>query len=120
MDAQNMEEMINAFYPKVLKDPILAPFFIKKLGDDIESPTWKSHLILIREFWKMSALGYDEYDRNPLQPHFNMEGISREAFQVWLDLFHETIYEFYEPFAGDYLKDKSNDIAENFMRKLGL
>ncbi|CAA6826809.1 MAG: Unknown protein [uncultured Sulfurovum sp.] len=118
MNAENMEELVQAFYPKVLKDPILAPFFIEKLGEDIESPSWKTHLILIREFWKRTALGYDDYTGNPLQPHFNIKGISREAFGIWLNLFNETIDETYEPFAGDYLKDISNQIADNFMRKL--
>ncbi|CAA6806224.1 MAG: Globin [uncultured Sulfurovum sp.] len=118
MNAENMEELVHAFYPKVLKDPILAPFFIAKLGDNIESSGWKAHLKLIVEFWKFAALGYDEYTNNPLTPHLAMEGLSREAFGQWLRLFHETVYEIYEPFAGDYLKDKSLDIAENFMRKL--
>lgn len=118
MDAQNLSELVHAFYPKVLKDPILAPFFIAKLGRDIESPGWKEHQKIIVEFWKFVALGYDDYSNDPLKPHLGLEGISREAFGQWLKLFHETTYETYVPFAGDYLKDKSIEIAENFMRKL--
>lgn len=120
MDAQNMAKLVDAFYPKVLKDPIVAPFFIAKLGDDIESPAWKEHLKLIVEFWKFVALGYDDYTNNPLQPHLAMKDLSREAFAQWLHLFHETIYETYVPFAGDYLRDKSSEIADNFMRKLNI
>ena len=120
MDAQNMAELVELFYPKVLKDPVLAPFFTKKLGEDINSPQWKTHLHTVLEFWKFLALGYDEYTNNPFQPHANMQGLSREIFEQWLHLFYETIYEVYEPYAGDYLKDKSNAIAENFMKKLEL
>jgi len=120
MNAQNLEELIAIFYPKVLKDPTIGPFFIEKLGNNIESPTWKKHLVDILEFWKMSALGYDDYEGNPLAPHFNIKGINREAFSIWLKLFDESIDEVYEPFAGDYLKEKSKNIAENFMKKLEL
>lgn len=118
MNAQNIEELVHAFYAKVLKDPLLAPIFIKKLGDHIETPQWKTHLKLIVEFWKFVALGYDDYTNDPLKPHLGLEGLSREAFGQWLKLFHETTYETYVPFAGNYLKDKSIEIAENFMRKL--
>ena len=68
----------------------------------------------------MVALGFDEYDRNPLQPHLNMQGISREAFTSWLNLFHETADELFDETASGYLKDKSSEIADNFMRKLEL
>ncbi len=116
----NVEKLVRAFYPKVLKDEVLSPFFIAKLGNDIENPAWKAHLKLIIEFWKMVALGFDEYDRNPLQPHLNMQGISREAFSSWLKLFHETADELFDETASRYLKDKSSEIADNFMRKLEL
>ena len=116
----NIKELVENFYPKVLKDPIISPFFIQKLGDNIESTQWKTHLKLITEFWKFVALGFDEYKGNPLKPHLEMQGISREAFANWIKLFHETVDERFDETAGSYLKDKSAEIAENFMRKLNL
>ena len=117
---ENIQELVHAFYPKILKDELVAPFFITKLGDNIESPLWKEHLKLLTEFWKFVALGFDEYEGNPLKPHLEMQGISREAFSSWLKLFHETVDERFDETAGSYLKDKSAEIAENFMRKLNL
>ena len=117
---ENVKELVEAFYPKVLKDPILSPFFKQKLGENIENTQWKEHLKLITEFWKFVALGFDDYQGNPLQPHLNMEGISREDFSSWLHLFHETVDELFDSTAGGYLKNKSSEIAENFMRKLNL
>lgn len=117
---ENIAILVDKFYPKVLKDKILAPFFIEKLGDNIESKVWKEHLKLLTEFWKFVALGFDEYNGNPLQPHTLIEGLSREAFAQWLKVFHESIDELFDKTAGQYLKDKSTEIAENFMRKLDL
>ena len=72
------------------------------------------------EFWEFIALGYDDYNGNPLQPHFEIQGINKEAFKAWLKLFHTVVDTLYTPSTGEYFKIKSNDIAENFIRRLSL
>ncbi len=120
INEENIEILVRRFYPEVLKDTTLAPFFIEALGDDIHNEKWEEHLVLLTEFWKFAALGYDEYKGNPLRPHLLIEGLSRDAFTIWLKLFHQTIDTLYIPSSGEYFKQKSMDIAENFMRKLSL
>ena len=120
INEENIEILVRTFYTQVLKDPMLAPFFIEKLGDDLQSQAWKEHLALLTEFWKFVALGYEDYSGNPLEPHFHIAGLSREAFTAWLHLFHHTVDSLYIPSTGEYFKQKSTDIAENFMRKLDL
>lgn len=120
INEENIEILVRSFYSEVLKDSTLAPFFIAILGDDIHNKKWEEHLLLLSEFWKFVALGYDEYKGNPLQPHLLIEGISRDAFSSWLTLFHQTIDTLYTPSSGEYFKQKSTNIAENFMRKLSL
>lgn len=120
INEENIEILVRTFYAQVLEDTLLAPFFIEKLGDNPQSKAWEEHLLLLTEFWKFVALGYDEYDGNPLQPHLHIQGLSREAFTAWLKLFHYTVDKIYTPSAGEYFKQKSNDIAENFMRKLSV
>jgi len=120
INEENIEILVRTFYSQVLEDTILAPFFIEKLGDDLQSKEWEEHLLLLTEFWKFVALGYDEYNGNPLQPHFHIVGISREAFTSWLKLFHQTVDKLYASSVGEYFKQKSTDIAENFMHKLSL
>jgi len=120
INEENIEILVRRFYTQVLKHTLLAPFFIEKLGDDLQSKAWEEHLVLLTEFWKFVALGYDDYKGNPLQPHFHIQGLSREAFKSWLNLFHQTVDSLYTPSTGEYFKQKSTDIAENFMRKLNL
>lgn len=120
INEENIALLVRRFYPEVLKDTTLAPFFIEILGDDIHNEKWEEHLVLLTEFWKFVALGYDEYKGNPLQPHLLIEGLSRDAFKRWLKLFHQTVDTLYTPSTGEYFKQKSTDIAENFMRKLSL
>lgn len=120
INEENIEILVRTFYANVLKDTILAPFFIEKLGDNLQSDAWEEHLLLLTDFWRFAALGYDEYNGNPFEPHLHIDGLSREAFSAWLKLFHQTVDQVYIPSAGDYFKQKSLDIAENFMRKLNL
>ena len=120
INEENIEILVRSFYSEVLKDTTLAPFFIAILGEDVQNEKWEEHLLLLTEFWKFVALGYDEYKGNPLQPHLLIKGLSRDAFKSWLTLFHHTVDTLYTPSTGEYFKQKSTDIAENFMRKLSL
>lgn len=120
INEENIEILVRSFYSQVLQDTLLAPFFIEKLGDNLQNEKWEEHLQLLTEFWKFVALGYEEYTGNPLQPHLHIQGLSREAFSQWLKLFHQTVDQTYVPSAGKYFKQKSTDIAENFIRKLSL
>lgn len=120
INEENIEILVRTFYSHVLEDEVLAPFFIDKLGDNIQSNAWEEHLLLLTEFWKFVALGYDEYTGNPLQPHYVIDGLTQAAFASWLKLFHHTVDTIYIPSVGEYFKQKSTNIAENFMRKLSL
>lgn len=117
---ENIEKLVRTFYPTVLRDALVGPFFVDKLGDDINSDVWEEHLVLISQFWAFVALGDESYAGRPMAPHFEMEGISRKAFEQWLKLFAEAIDEVYLPNIGEYFKTRSVDIAENFMRNLRL
>jgi len=117
---RSIERMVKTFYPMVLEDDLVGPFFVEKLGSDITSDVWEEHLVLISHFWAFVALGDEKYTGHPMAPHFGMKGISRKAFEQWLKLFTEAIDRVYLPERGAYFKTKSADIAENFMRNLGL
>jgi len=116
----SIERLVRIFYPMILKDEIVGPFFIEKLGADISSEVWQEHLVLISNFWASVALGDGTYQGNPLAAHFQMPGISREAFEHWLALFSEAADRVYQPHAGEFFKTRSGIIAGNFMRNLGL
>ncbi len=117
---ENIERLVRLFYPMILRDEIVGPFFVEKLGADIGSGVWQEHLLLISDFWASVALGDGAYQGNPLAPHFQMPGISREAFERWLALFAEAVDQVYTPQIGEFFKTRSSTIAGNFMRNLGL
>jgi len=120
INEENIEVLVREFYSKVIQDPTLSIFFIEKLGDNFQSEKWEEHLLLLTDFWKFVALGYEDYNGNPLRPHFDIQNLTAEAFTHWLTLFHATVDTLYISSIGIYFKEKSNNIANNFIRKLNL
>ena len=120
INEDNIEILVRKFYAQVIEDSTLSSFFIEKLGDDFKSEAWEEHLVLLSNFWKFVALGYEEYNANPLQPHFDIPNLTKESFARWLTLFHATVDTLYVTSIGVYFKEKSNTIADNFIRKLNL
>jgi hemoglobin len=117
---ETIEEMVIRFYRRVLKDETVGPFFIAKLGEDMNNEHWKPHLELLVNFWSSIALGDNSYYGNPFAPHLSIGALKRETFEQWLKLFHETLDEVYEPEVSLLFKERSTIIAGNFMRNLGL
>ena len=117
---ENLDKMVKIFYAKVLQDDIVGPFFIAKLGDDLKSDRWAVHLELLTNFWASIAIGDSTYKGNPFAPHLNIENLSPQAFQRWLELFAQTLDIVYNPEIANFFKQRSTIIAGNFMRNLGL
>jgi len=115
---ENIEIMVSAFYTKVLQDDVVGPFFIAKLGDDIESEYWKPHIEILVNFWSSIALQDESYTGNPLAPHFHLGELNHGVFKQWLKLFFETVDSIYAPHLGAVFKERSEIIAGNFMRNL--
>jgi hemoglobin len=117
---ENIRIMVDRFYSKVLKDELLADFFIEKLGDEMITDEWQKHLNLLTDFWASITLGDTAYRGQPVKPHMHMDGLKRETFQRWLELFFETVDKLYDKEAAEIFKTRSEMIATNFMRLLGL
>lgn len=120
IDAQNLLELMRTFYPKLLKDDILAPIFSNHRGDNIDTDNWRLHIKTVIEFWKIIDLGYDGIPDNQIQPDFKIPDMTRKNYVIWLKLFNETVDELYEPYAADYLKQKNSNLANSFMDRLEL
>ncbi len=74
--------LVDAFYGKVLKDELLAPFF-----KNIDFEHHKPRMI---HFWSFVLLDVSGYTTNVTDKHLNMP-LQKEHFDRWLTLFFETI-----------------------------
>ena len=93
-------------------------FFIAKLGDDMRSEHWQTHLETIVVFWSSLALGKPQYTGSLFLPHTQLGDLKRETFEQWLKLFGETLDEVYVEAIAQKFKERATIIAGNFMRNL--
>ena len=117
---ENLRKMVVLFYTKILKDDVVGPFFIERLGDDLTSEKWVAHLDLLTNFWAGMTLGEFDYRGNPFAPHATMQGLEKETFSRWLELFFDTVDTIYDEKVANQFKQRGVTIAGNFMRNLGL
>ncbi len=115
---ENIRTLVMTFYAKIIKDDIVGPFFIAKLGDDMSNEHWVTHLETIVGFWSSLAFGKPKYDGNLFLPHTQLGQLKRETFEQWLKLFAETLDEVYIEAIAVKFKERSIIIAGNFMRNL--
>lgn len=107
----DIELLVNAFYDKVNKDPLLAPVFAHV--------DWPEHLPVMYKFWSSMLLGEQSYQGNPFQKHQNLK-IGTEHFTRWLELFNETVDEHFTGEKAIEVKERAQHIANVFQFKMGL
>ena len=117
---ESIRTFVMMFYSKLIKDETVGPFFIAKLGDDMESEEWQTHLEVIVVFWTSLAFGTPKYKGALFLPHTHLGNLQRETFEQWLKLFGETLDEVYIPSIATIFKNRARLIATNFMRNLGI
>lgn len=117
---ENIRTLVDIFYAKVLKDKTLSPFFVERLGNDLSSEAWQTHLLTLTDFWASLTLGDSSYKGQPVKPHMHMSGLEASTFSVWLKLFFEMVDALYAQEQADIFKARAQMIATNFMRMLGL
>ena len=111
-DIQNRDDvflLVNEFYIKVRKDPILGPFFNNAIKD------WDTHIDHLTTFWESSLFMTKKleqrYKGNPLEVHVkvdneNNHSITELHFGIWLNLWFATLDDLFE-----------GEIAENAKRR---
>ena len=83
--------VVDAFYAKVRRDPILGPVFDTRIQD------WGPHLALMKDFWSSVMRTTGRYKGNPILAHRRVPGIRPHHFARWLVLFDATLAEQVDP-----------------------
>lgn len=109
---KEIKHLVDAFYGKVRKDPLLAPIFDKAIGDH-----WDTHLEKMYKFWQTVLLEEHTYYGSPFLPHGKLP-IKKQHFDQWLLLFKETLD---TEFTGEVAEEamwRAQKMAEMFRLKL--
>ncbi len=115
-DSAAVATLVDAFYERVLADPLLAPIF-----NDVAAIDLDEHLPRIKAFWRKMLLGQSGYDRNMVAQHACIHArfpFERRHFDRWLTLFHETIDTNFTGAGAERAKTLATRIARNLEKNL--
>jgi len=84
--AEDIHQLVSAFYSKVLQDDLIAPFF--------EQLDFAAHLPKMEQFWRFALLSEAGYTTNVTDKHMQMP-LQKPHFDRWLLLFNQTIDELF-------------------------
>lgn len=111
-DIEQVRKLVDRFYDKVRKDPLLSPVFEERLGNG-----WEKHLEKMYRFWQTVLLEEHTYFGSPFSPHASMP-IEKKHFEKWLELFNQTLDEAFIGEKAEEAKWRAEKMAQMFMIKL--
>jgi hemoglobin len=101
-----IDMLVERFYGRVRKDPLLGPVFAEKIAD------WAPHLETMKRFWSSVTLMSGSYHGQPMHKHMPLP-IDRHHFDRWLALFKATALEVCPQPAAQYFMERADRIAES-------
>ena len=117
---EDIEELISAFYSKMLDDMILGYIFT-----DVAKVNLEEHLPVICDFWENILFNKPTYKRRSevIGVHLklnNMIKLKKGHFTRWLYLFKSTVDEMYDGTVASKAKNRADSIALLMQKKLSL
>jgi hemoglobin len=112
----NVEQFVDAFYARLLADPLLAPIFV-----DVAAVDLSVHLPHIKDYWCKLLLGEQGYQRHTMAIHRQLHArraLTSEDFTRWLGLFEETLDEGYAGPHAEKARRIATAIAGNMQQGL--
>lgn len=108
--------LVNSFYEKVRKNPVLGYIF-----DEVAHIDWEQHLPKMYAFWGSILLSEHSYNGNPMTTHLSLSKrapMTDEAFSEWISLFTRTIEENFEGVNAIIAKTRAENIARLMLYKI--
>ena len=113
---ERIRTFIEAFYARVLADPLLAPIFL-----DVADIDLSRHIPIICAYWEKLILGADGYRRHTMNIHRALHAkrpLDPQAFERWLRLFHEALDAQFEGPLAQRAKSVAARVAHNMQALL--
>lgn len=101
----DIEKLVFTFYDKVRANEILFAVF-----NPIVKDNWPAHLAKMVKFWSTLLLYTHEYNSDPLTKHIALP-LTKEHFEIWIGLFHETLDELFEGEIAENAKKRAFSIS---------
>jgi len=107
----DIKTVVDSFYAKVVKDPLLAPIFEKEIH------SWDAHLPRMYSFWGTLLIGEMSYRGSPYSFHAHLP-IDKSHFDQWVALFCEAVDEHFSGPVADQAKNFAKTNGHIFESKM--
>lgn len=110
--SEDIKLLVDTFYEKVGKDPLIGPIFHGVLQNN-----WQPHLEKMYGFWETILFEVRKYSGSPFPPHKHLP-LEQDHFNRWLFLFAETLDSLFE---GEKTKEalwRAEKMGEMFLYKI--
>jgi hemoglobin len=104
-ERKDIELLVNTFYDKVRKDPVIGHIFNHIIGDD-----WSHHLPVMYQFWETVILNKPGYVGNPVGKHIEVDRkipLNESHYQRWLELWKDTVDSLFEGEKAEEIKKRA-------------
>src|SRR5690606_1296500 len=108
VDRDFIDALARASYGKVRSDARLGPTFAGVIGDH-----WEPHLEKMTDFWCAVILKNGAYSGRPVPAHLKLKQVVPDDFDIWLQLFRETVAERCEPEVAEVFVERAERIAQS-------
>ena len=112
----DIDRLVEVFYAKLLRDPIVGFFFT-----DIARIDLPTHLPKISAFWQQQLLGRPGYRGQTFAQHavlHRQAALSADHFHRWLFLFEQTLDELFAGPVTEAAKLRARAIAQSMQQAL--
>ena len=111
-----IRRLVELFYGRVRRDPVLGPVFEGALGTTDEA--WAAHFARLTDFWSSLMLRSGRYHGDPFSAHLRLPELRPAMFDRWLALFHQTCSELFEPDVARAFGERAERVARSL--RMGL
>jgi len=116
LDDALISRILDDFYGKVRRDPVIGPIFNATIPDE----HWPAHIAVIHDFWSSMLLGTGRYSGRPMPKHLALPDLGDAHFARWLLLFAETVEALAPIHVAELFIDRAERIAQSFRLSLAL
>lgn len=116
INKESIDKLMNIFYDKIKSDNNLGPIFKSKIGESKEA--WDKHKDKISNFWQGQILGEGNYRGQPMKTHIELPPFPQEFFNIWLDLFSQSLNLVFDDNCKDVFLKRAQMIANSFQNMI--
>lgn len=110
---EGIQKLMDIFYAKIRADKSgVGKIFNDKIGTS--DAVWEKHKLKIANFWQGMLLNIGDYSGQPLKAHLDLPPFPREFFDIWLELFEESLKQVFCDAVAEEILQKAQMIAQRF------